>query len=84
MPFETSHGWCVEKLFELKQDYFTQTSRDNAINGKNRILYILMILSHYTRDTALCVQCEIIIKIYKVLLFPLIAMTHRVIARRLC
>ena len=35
---------------------------------------ILMILSRCTRDTALSVQCEIIIKIY----------THRVIVRRLC
>ena len=29
-------------------------------------------------------KCEISIKIYKVLVFPLIALTHRVIASRLC
>ena len=55
----------------------------NAINGKIRTIYILMIVSHCTRDTALLVQCEYIIEIYKALIFPLIALTHRVIARRL-
>ena len=56
----------------------------NEINGKFRTIYILMILSHCMRDAALRVQCERTIKIYKVLIFPLIALTHRVIARRLC
>ena len=55
----------------------------NAINEKNRTLYILMILSHCTRNAASCVQCERIIKIYMVLIFPLIALMLRVIARRL-
>ena len=29
-------------------------------------------------------QCEYFIEVYKVLIFPLIALTHRVIASRLC
>ena len=56
----------------------------NAINGKSRTIYVLMILPHCTRVAALRVQCEYTIEIYKVLIFPLIALTHRVIARRLC
>ena len=56
----------------------------NATNGKIRIMYILMVLSHCTRDAALRVLCECIVEIFKVLIFPLIALTHHVIARRLC
>ena len=51
---------------------------------KIRTLYILMIISHYTCNAASRVQCERIIKIYKVLILPLISLAHRVIASRLC
>ena len=55
-----------------------------------RVLFSLLLgtntiaLSHCTRDAALRLQCERIINIYKVPFFPLIALTHRVIAPRLC
>ena len=55
----------------------------NVINGNIRTVYILMILSHCTRDAALRVLCERLIKIYKGLFLPLITLTHRDIARRL-
>ena len=43
-------------------------------------------LRHRSRicERALTQKCEQIIKIHRVLIFPLIALTHRVIATRLC
>ena len=55
----------------------------NTINGKIRTVYIFMILSHCMRNAASRVQCERIVKIY-IVIFPVIALMYRVIARRLC
>ena len=60
---------------------FTQTRCINAITKKLEP-YIFQYFLHTSASRH--VQCERIIKIYKVLFFPLIALTHCVIASRLC
>ena len=67
--------------FGLSVHAFCGTGDENIIpTCRSAGNYYLMIQLHYCVTRA----AEYIIEIYKVLIFPLIVLTHRVIASRLC
>ena len=77
-----SNRLCVNKC---TAQYDVRSPHTTRLPRYARLLFgPTFILSHFTRNAASRVQCLRIIKIYKVLIFPFIALTHRVIARRLC